>query len=200
MEGIKEIIRENLVYLRKKNKLTQMELAEKIGYSDKTVSRWEVGDVTPDIEVIEKLAKLYDVPIVVIFEKHESISMLPETIKAQGVKKIFISLLVICVLWYIASLMFVYMVRLSVDRAWMVFIWACPLTFLLTAMFNKKWGHRILTYVFYSLLTWTTITAVYLQYIEYNMYMLFLSGIPLQIVIILWGYIKPQKTVDFDDL
>ena len=49
MENIREIVRENLVKLRKERKLTQIELSQKIGYSDKAISRWETGEVTPDI-------------------------------------------------------------------------------------------------------------------------------------------------------
>ena len=48
MGTTKEIIRQNLVKLRKEKKMTQLELAEKLNYSDKAVSRWENGEVVPD--------------------------------------------------------------------------------------------------------------------------------------------------------
>ena len=60
MDNIKEIVRENLVMLRKAHKLTQIELSQKIGYSDKAISRWETGEVTPDIETLNNLAELYE--------------------------------------------------------------------------------------------------------------------------------------------
>ncbi|MGN0961716.1 MAG: helix-turn-helix domain-containing protein, partial [Christensenellales bacterium] len=41
MKDIKQIIANNLITLRKKNNLTQNELAEKINYSDNAISRWE---------------------------------------------------------------------------------------------------------------------------------------------------------------
>ena len=56
VKGIKETVRENLIKLRKEHKFTQIELAERIGYSDKAISRWETGEVNPDIETLEKLA------------------------------------------------------------------------------------------------------------------------------------------------
>ena len=58
MAATKEIVRENLVKLRKEHKLTQMELAEKIGYSDKAISKWERGESAPDVATLVQLADL----------------------------------------------------------------------------------------------------------------------------------------------
>ncbi|MEG1499724.1 MAG: helix-turn-helix transcriptional regulator, partial [Clostridia bacterium] len=41
MNNIKEIVSTNLIKLRKNANLTQAELAEKLNYSDKAVSKWE---------------------------------------------------------------------------------------------------------------------------------------------------------------
>jgi transcriptional regulator with XRE-family HTH domain len=43
--------------LREKDHLTQAELAEKIGVSDKAISKWETGKGLPDITLVEPLAK-----------------------------------------------------------------------------------------------------------------------------------------------
>ncbi len=45
---------------RKKNKLTQKEVAQKIGTSRVTVSRWECGVINPKLKNIKKLSKLYN--------------------------------------------------------------------------------------------------------------------------------------------
>ena len=58
MEKLNFIIAKNLSELRRKNKLTQLEVAEKLNYSDKAVSKWEQGESLPGIEVLYKLAKL----------------------------------------------------------------------------------------------------------------------------------------------
>ena len=53
-----------LIDLRKKKGLTQQDLAEKINYSDKTISRWERGDSFPtDIAVLKSLSKELNVSI-----------------------------------------------------------------------------------------------------------------------------------------
>ncbi len=46
--------------IRKKNKLTQEEVAQKLGTSRVTVSRWECGVINPKITTIKKLSKLYN--------------------------------------------------------------------------------------------------------------------------------------------
>ena len=49
--------------LRKQASLTQEELGEKIGVTNKTVSRWENGNYMPDIEMLQLLSKVFDVGI-----------------------------------------------------------------------------------------------------------------------------------------
>ena len=49
--------------LRKQASLTQEELGEKLGVTNKTVSRWENGNYMPDIEMLQLLSKAFDVGI-----------------------------------------------------------------------------------------------------------------------------------------
>ena len=47
-----ELLAKNLAYYRKASGLTQLELADKFNYSDKSVSKWERGEGFPDIFVL----------------------------------------------------------------------------------------------------------------------------------------------------
>ena len=49
--------------LREKNKMTQFQLAEKLGVSDKTVSKWETGKGYPDITLLEPIAKVFRISV-----------------------------------------------------------------------------------------------------------------------------------------
>lgn len=49
--------------LREKNKMTQLGLAEKLGVSDKTISKWETGKGYPDITLLEPIADVFSVSI-----------------------------------------------------------------------------------------------------------------------------------------
>ena len=57
------IVGKNLLKLRKDKKLTQMEVAEKFNYSDKSISKWEKGESMPSVEVLCELANFYGVSL-----------------------------------------------------------------------------------------------------------------------------------------
>lgn len=52
-----------LASLRKERNLTQAELGEKLGVTNKTVSRWETGSYMPPVEMLEALSDLYGLTI-----------------------------------------------------------------------------------------------------------------------------------------
>lgn len=49
--------------LRKENDMTQEQLGEKIGVTNKTVSRWETGNYMPPIECLKLLSDMYQISI-----------------------------------------------------------------------------------------------------------------------------------------
>lgn len=49
--------------LRHEKSVTQMELAERLGVSNRSVSRWENGTTMPDFDLIIELARYYDVEV-----------------------------------------------------------------------------------------------------------------------------------------
>lgn len=57
------MISTNLQMLRKINKYTQEEVAEKINVSRQAVAKWENGDSLPDIDNCVALARLYDITL-----------------------------------------------------------------------------------------------------------------------------------------
>ncbi len=61
--------------LRNEKKLTQEELAEKLGVSNRSISRWENGVTMPDFDLIIELAKYYDIEIKEILDGERSDSM-----------------------------------------------------------------------------------------------------------------------------
>ena len=53
----------NLVRFRRERKITQEQLAEFIGVTKASVSKWETGQSTPDIMILPQLASYFDVTI-----------------------------------------------------------------------------------------------------------------------------------------
>src|SRR5690554_3829228 len=59
--------------LRKQVNLTQVELADKVGVSSKTISRWEKGLSTPDIYALKELSKALNVSVEVFYKQMNDI-------------------------------------------------------------------------------------------------------------------------------
>lgn len=88
MQDVKVVFAQNLISLRKQMKLTQIELAEKINYSDKAVSKWERGESIPDVTVLMTIASLFGVTLDFLVTEHAEPEVVAEqTSYAKAVKK-----------------------------------------------------------------------------------------------------------------
>lgn len=67
MKDTKTIISENLLFYRKKNNMSQKELADLIGVKHNTISSWEKGTNTIDIDSLFKISKILNVDISTMF-------------------------------------------------------------------------------------------------------------------------------------
>lgn len=63
-----DIIARHLQFLRKSHNYTQEEIAKKLDISRQEVSKWETGTAVPDLEVLLKISRLYDITINDILE------------------------------------------------------------------------------------------------------------------------------------
>lgn len=52
-----------ILELRKKAKLSQEELAEKINVTRQTISKWELNETTPDIRQAKELSKIFNISL-----------------------------------------------------------------------------------------------------------------------------------------
>ena len=62
-ENIKEIIAKNLLYYRKKNKITQKELADKLGVKHNAISAWENGVNSIDIDTLFQICQIFGITV-----------------------------------------------------------------------------------------------------------------------------------------
>ena len=58
-----ETLNERIKQLRKEKGLTQSQLADELGVTDKAVSKWEVGEANPDISLLVKIAEVFNVTV-----------------------------------------------------------------------------------------------------------------------------------------
>ena len=62
-ENLKKHFAKNLSSYRRQSGMTQLELAERLNYSDKSVSKWERGDGLPDLFVAATIADMLGVSL-----------------------------------------------------------------------------------------------------------------------------------------
>lgn len=77
-----------ILQLRKKNNITQEELAEKIGVARQTISKWELGEISPDLKQSKELAKIFNVTLDELVDNDISetlVSKISNTEKLAGI-------------------------------------------------------------------------------------------------------------------
>lgn len=199
MEDIKLIISQNIVALRRSRGLTQIELAEKLNYSDKAISKWERGESIPDVTVLKALADIFGVTVdYLISAEHESeISGEPEpdesVIRKIKRRRRMVTGMSVILVWVIATLLFV-ILDIATSSVWghfLVFAYAVPASCVVWLVFNSIWHNRRLNYIIISLMMWSLLASVYLSVLAggVSIWQLYLLGIPGQIIIALWSVI-----------
>ena len=179
MENVKAIVSQNLIRLRKEKNLTQAELAKLINYSDKAISRWETGDVLPDLETIYALSEIFEVPVSAITEKQSEKTNAKDAAPSLS-QKILSQVFLICEIWFIICAIFVYFKISKQMNIWQIFVWGVPATALMLWFFNRKEPFNLLLFFYATLFVWSFITCVYLHLLGSNPWYLFFIGLPLQ--------------------
>ena len=77
----------NLFEARKKSGLSQDKVAEKLGITRQTISKWETNETTPDIYQAKKLAKLYNLSLDELIEFDCDLKEIEEVIKNTNEEK-----------------------------------------------------------------------------------------------------------------
>ena len=196
MSTIKENIANNIAELRKMNHMTQQDLAEKLNYTDKAISKWERGESTPDIESLSALAKMFNLTVDDLlnetFDKEQTLRK--EKIRlSKSISKIALGVLTI---WLIGTVVFVYNVirKNEPNGLWMSFIWPIPASSLLVAIVAFLRKYKMVISIAASITLWTGLMSIFLQILVMggNIWIIFLVGVPLQAIIIITYWINSE--------
>jgi transcriptional regulator with XRE-family HTH domain len=195
MKDIKPIIAANLVTLRKEKGLTQAELAEKLGYSDKAISRWERGDTLPDISMLYEICNYYNITLDMLVSDEPIIREEEKVYTKNSLAyKIWATMLSVTFVWLAATITFIYSnVKGEGYNFWMAFVWAVPLTCIVLKIAGRNIFNTVLKIITDSVLIWSILASFYLQLLPYNIWMIFLLGFPVQAIIFLWIRMKKYR-------
>ena len=196
---IKENLAVNLANYRKSVGLTQAELAEKLNYTDKAVSKWERGESVPDLYVLKQLADFYGVKIDTLISEPKKEHPRP----AQNISKKRAIICFCCagLVWLIAILFFalINIIIPSITRTWLSFIYAIPITLIILLVLTAVWRKKLTNTIIISLLVWSVLLTLFLtlKFVlvspPFNLWMLFLIGIPAQALVIFWFLYRKVK-------
>lgn len=182
---IKKTFSQNLIKLRKSKGLTQAQLAEKLNYSDKSVSKWECGDVLPDVVTFTAIAEFFEVTVNDLI--YESIPIK----NAKTNSKKVITMLSFGLAWFVASIVFFVLWAIGLDRAYLTFIIAVPTSLIAPLVFSFLWFKKKFQMFIVSAFVWTASLCVYLiVYKLASVWFIFVIAGIFQILIIWWFLLR----------
>ena len=197
MQDWKFIIAKNITALRQNRKMTQAELADKLNYSDKAVSKWERGESVPDVLVLKSIADLFGVSLDYLLEENHVTVPQPAEVASSMRLRTVVTLLSIVTVWFAATLSFVVMDIFfsAVVGRWLAFVFAVPASMTVWLVFNSIWFNSRRNYLIISLLGWSCLAAIALTVMVLggSAWQLFILGAPGQVAIVIWSRMHRGK-------
>lgn len=169
----------NLINLRKTKNLTQLQLAEKLNYSDKAISKWEVGAVLPDVETLSHIAEFFGITVNDLIYKKKT-SFLKQLYKNH----VFMTLFSFAMVWFLSTIIYFVLEHVTtLDRCWLTFIFTIPISTVVLIIFSSVWFNRTCIYLSTSGTLWGIIVSVYLAINRPSLWFIFIIGVVGQIAI-----------------
>lgn len=194
MEDLKLIVAKNITTLRQGAQMTQSELAERLNYSDKAISKWERAESLPDITVLKAIADLFEVPLDYLVREDNRLAVEEKPVVARTRNHRIITTLSVLIVWFVATLAYVLMDMIvpALHVRYIVFVYAIPVSMIVWLVFNSIWFNRRLNFTIISLLMWSGLLSVVLTLYVFRIgsWQLLLLGIPGQIAIWLWSKLQ----------
>ncbi len=198
-EQLKINIAKNISDLRKKNKITQAELADALNYSDKSVSKWERGEGIPDVLVLCKIAEIFGVTVNDIIEDGE-IRGENKKHTPSAATKIVVPMLSAGLAFLIAAIAFFILKVLfpQFTNSWLAFVWAVPVSCIPLIVFSAIWWKRPQKFVCISALIWSFAISVSASFRVAGVSCIFIISAILQILTILWFIMRYYQSKNID--
>ena len=178
---LRKTVAKNIAAYRKAHHDTQLDLATKLNYSDKSVSKWERGESLPDVYILSQIADLYGVSVSALIGEIQP----PKESKPHY--HMFILLLSLALTMAVATLLFsMFMICKVPYPAWMFFVYALPVCSIICIVFTSLWWGILWQGVSVSALIWALGLSLYLSFELENVSLIFLVCAALQVLTVLW--------------
>ena len=196
MSEINECVAKNLQALRRSRHLTQQEFADTLGYSDKNISKWELGKAIPSAEILLQIADFYGVSVDAILRG--PIDLKPsnkEENEKRNSNKIAIACLTASFILLVATCIFVNgVISEKTFKYAIAFLWTIPAVGLLDGLLVKRfWGKGLAETILLSIFIWGLLfsfSITFYLFLNQNIFFILFVGIPLQASLLLYESIK----------
>lgn len=186
-EHLKNQIGNNIAVARKSCGMTQAELAERLGYSDKAVSKWERSESIPDVLTLVEMSQVFGVRVDALVGDKEPVVQ-PGQPRRRRVKTgvlILSSLLV----WLVAMLADLVLSSIGVSNSWLAFLYAIPANAIVLLSLRSAFGRTNWNLILISIIMWGCLLSLYvslLVFLDANVWKLAFLGIIGQVAIMMW--------------
>lgn len=222
-EELKLRVGANIARLRRERNMTQAELAERINYSDKAVSKWERGESMPDVLTLLNLAEQLGTDLntlagiaaeaapapqpepeaapVKVSPVEEAPAAPKQKLSRTADKKVIQKLCTILV-WVVALFLHLLLDAFGVRNLWMLYVIAVPANAIVLLSLRSAWHDFRWNRAYISVIVWGVLLSFYVTmwvFFGLHVWRVFLLGIPGQIAIFLWfRMFRPAKEKEED--
>ena len=218
-EELKVRIGANIARLRKHRRMTQAELAERLNYSDKAVSKWERAESMPDVLTLMLLAEQFGTDVNELLSdpnapdvgarpapektEHKKEKVLPSpTEMLRKADKGLIQKLSSVLVWVVALFIWLVLDTFKIQYSWMVFIAAVLVNAIVLLSLRSVWKLYGINRILISIIMWTALLFIYLVFLlstGVHVWRIFPMGLLGQAAILFWFKLFRYPTVEKED-
>ena len=181
MKELEGILASNIIELRTKAGMTQLELAQRLNYSDKSVSKWERAESMPDVGVLKNMSEIFGVSIYYLVSEHDPNEKKRSFISSSRRQThALITWIAVIGIWIMALLIFIILWLMGSIR-WMIFVYALPISLITLLILHSLWEKGRFNFLIVAVLIVSLVLLIYLAFLDRNWWQLFLLIAPAEI-------------------
>ena len=161
----KDIIAKNIISYRKKMGLSQLELAKKLQYSNKNISKWVNGEATPSIFTLKRLAEVFGITVDQLITSEDVVEKVEEPKSNRSMFGKLLWLLLSNAILIVCACITIYLfsvLQITGFNKWLLLLYTLPLSALSVFIFIACVKRRVdITSI--SISGWLTAVCIFLS-------------------------------------
>lgn len=191
-ENLKYKVGANIAELRRQRGMTQAELAAKLNYSDKAVSKWERGESIPDVMTLMQIAKVFGITMDDLLGTTGTLAQseaVEKRIARSKSRHSTILMLSSLLVWFVAMTVYVVLSSFGMPKSAVSFVYCIPVNAIVLLILLSCWRDFRWNRVLISVIVWGILLSIYVTLLVFtgaNVWKIFLLGIMGEAAVWLW--------------